>query len=92
MVTELVRFGREGIPAGVFSIEMSAEQILERMTSNYSSVPASKIRHNNLDSADRARLDVFEPEIAKFPILIDDSATLSSQTWEPKLIWHKSMA
>lgn len=90
MVTELVRLGREGIPAGVFSIEMSAEQILERMTSNYSSVPASKIRHNNLDSADRARLDVFEPEIARFPILIDDSATLSSQNLRTKAhIWHK---
>jgi replicative DNA helicase len=64
---------RHNVPVGIFSLEMSAEQIIDRMISAESYVNSWKIRTNSVhaqEDFDRIR-DAIE-SLSKAPIFIDD--------------------
>ena len=69
---------KEGVPVGVFSLEMSKEQIITRMMAIEAKVPLSKLRRYDLDDNDWQRLQERLDGLAAAPIYIDDSAALST--------------
>jgi replicative DNA helicase len=64
---------RHNVPVGIFSLEMSAEQIIDRMISAESYVNSWKIRTNSVhDQADFDRIRDAIESLSKAPIYIDD--------------------
>lgn len=66
------------LPALIFSLEMTADQLTERILSALSGVPLEHIRNATLTSADRAALNVAAETLKQLPLLIDDSSDLSA--------------
>ena len=60
-----------------FSLEMSKEQLIDRMLSDVSGVDAWNIRTGNLSDEDFAKLSEASGELAEAPLFIDDTAGLS---------------
>ncbi len=56
-----------------FSLEMSKEQLIDRMLSDVSGVDAWKIRTGNLSDEDFAKLSEASGEMAEAPLFIDDT-------------------
>ncbi len=68
----------QGVPVGVFSLEMSKEQLITRMMAVEAKVPLAKLRSYNLADDDWSRLQERLDGLARAPIYIDDSAALST--------------
>jgi len=67
---------RHNVPVGIFSLEMSAEQIIDRMISSESYVNSWKIRTGNVhDQVDYDRIRDAIESLSKAPIYIDDKAS-----------------
>ncbi len=60
-----------------FSLEMSKEQLIDRMLSDVSGVDAWNIRTGNLSDEDFAKLSEASGEMAEAPIYIDDTPGLT---------------
>jgi replicative DNA helicase len=60
-----------------FSLEMSKEQLIDRMLSDVSQVDSWNIRTGNLSDEDFAKLSEASGELAEAPIFIDDTAGMS---------------
>jgi len=67
----------EGGSVGVFSLEMSAEQLAMRMLSSATGLNATEIRRGELDDAGFAKLVEANDKLAKLPLHIDDTPALS---------------
>jgi len=65
------------IPVGLFSLEMSREQLVDRMLSAQADVDAWKITTGNLEEEDFARIGEAMGELAEAPIFIDDTPGLN---------------
>lgn len=64
---------RHGVPVGIFSLEMSMEQLIDRMLAAESFVNSWKLRTGALrEEADFSRIRDALEEISKAPIFIDD--------------------
>ena len=61
-------------PVGIFSLEMPAEQLMQRMLSATSGVNSDKIRSFNLTDKEWPKIDIGVNKIAKSKIYIDDTA------------------
>ena len=68
---------RTGETVGVFSLEMSKEQLVLRMLCADARVDAHKLRTGNLGEKDWARLAKAYADLSASKIFIDDSATLT---------------
>ncbi len=70
---------KEGV--GIFSLEMSKEQLVDRMLCSQANINLWKMRTGNLsdreDDNDFAKISEAMGELAEAPIYIDDSASLS---------------
>lgn len=62
------------IPVGIFSLEMSKDQLVDRLLSSQSDVNLWKIRTGNLKDTDFERLGESMGVLSEAPIFIDDSA------------------
>jgi len=91
MTTTIKTLSMAGIPVGVVSLEMSGEQITQRILSNLSDVEAIKLRNSNtLSDNDLQRLTHYEGMAAKLPIYISDPATIRVQSIRTKAhIWKR---
>ncbi len=67
----------ERLPSAFFSLEMSKEQIGMRLLSLESRIPLKSLRSGFLGEKDLERLTEVALDIAKAPIYIDDTASLS---------------
>lgn len=65
------------IPTALFSIEMSAKQIMGRLQSSESFVNVSKITTSNIDADELAAINKDCENLSKAPIYIDDTPSLS---------------
>lgn len=69
------------IPVGIFSLEMSKDQIVDRILSAQSGIELSKIRNGHLDHEgeenDFVRLQRAMAELSEAPIYIDDGAAVN---------------
>lgn len=70
------------IPVGIFSLEMSKEQVVQRMLCSEARVDAQRLRTGYLSDADWPKLTAAAGRLNEAPIYIDDSAVLS--IWELK--------
>ncbi|KPK41278.1 MAG: replicative DNA helicase [Omnitrophica WOR_2 bacterium SM23_29] len=67
----------ESLPVAIFSLEMSKEQLVQRMLCSHAKVDANKVRTGFLSQSDWPRLTNAAGKLSEAPIFIDDSATLS---------------
>lgn len=67
----------EKLPVALFSLEMSKEQLVQRMLCSHARVDANKVRTGFLSQSDWPRLLNAAGKLSEAPIYIDDSATLS---------------
>jgi len=67
----------ERIPLAVFSLEMSKEQLVQRMLCSHAKVDAHKVRTGYLATSDWPRLTAAAGKLSEAPIFIDDSPAIS---------------
>lgn len=65
-----------GFSVGIFSLEMSAEQLTLRLLSSESGIPHHSIRNATISSQEWLELTAVAGRLAEMPIFIDDTATL----------------
>ncbi|MEI8072870.1 MAG: replicative DNA helicase [Candidatus Saccharibacteria bacterium] len=65
---------KEGIPVGIFSLEMSKEQLIDRMLSSEAGIDSWKLRTGNLEDSDFEKINKAMGSLSEAPIFIDDSA------------------
>ncbi len=61
----------------LFSLEMSAEQLVQRLVASMGRIDAQSLRLGRLDDADYAKLAQATGELSEMPLFIDDSAALT---------------
>ena len=67
----------EQIPVGIFSLEMSKEQVVQRMLSSEAEVDSNRIRTGYLRESDWPKLTNAAGRLSEAPIFIDDSAAIT---------------
>jgi replicative DNA helicase len=68
-----------GVPAHVFSYEMSSGQFLRRIWSIVSGVPFNRVRHpDRMDKSEAARVDAASLRVSNWPLVIDESSSLTA--------------
>ena len=67
----------EGLPVGVFSLEMTSESLVMRMLCSLARVNGRSIRDGFLAEADMRKLTGAAGKMAKAPLIIDDTPGLS---------------
>lgn len=67
----------EKVPLAVFSLEMSKEQLVQRMLCSHAKVDAHKVRTGYLATSDWPRLTAAAGKLSEAPIFIDDTAAIS---------------
>lgn len=65
---------KEGVPVGIFSLEMSKEQLIDRLLAAEARIDSWKLRTGNLEDKDFEKLNKAMGVLADAPIYIDDSA------------------
>jgi len=69
--------GDNGVPIGIFSLEMSKEQLVMRLLSSEAEVEFFKIRSGGLRDEERTRLGRAAGKLYSAPLYIDDTPALS---------------
>jgi replicative DNA helicase len=77
MLNMAVAVAREGHKVGIFSLEMSAEQLLLRMLSSESHIAHQKIRNASISSDEWVALTNTAARLADTRIYVDDTPTLT---------------
>ncbi len=67
----------EKIPVAIFSLEMSKEQLVQRMLCSHAKVDAHKVRTGYLSTSDWPRLTAAAGKLSEAPIFIDDAPAIS---------------
>lgn len=67
----------EKIPVGIFSLEMSQEELVDRLLVGQADVDAWKLKTGRLSETDFAKLSEAMGELAEAPIFIDDTPGIS---------------
>ncbi len=62
-----------GLPVGIFSLEMSQEELVDRLLVGQADIDAWKLKTGKLDEKDFDRLSLAMGELAEAPIFIDDT-------------------
>ena len=75
--TRLLRGEANGAAVGVFSLEMSAEQLTQRMLCSAANISTQQISSGHLSDSDFGRMVAAAGEMADLPLYIDDTPGLS---------------
>ncbi len=67
----------EKVPLAIFSLEMSKEQLVQRMLCSHARVDAHKVRTGYLSPSDWPRLTAAAGKLSESPIFIDDTPGIS---------------
>lgn len=73
----LANLARKNIPVAIFSLEMSSEQLTNRLFSLYGLINSNSIRLGKLDGNDLERLTLTASILSEKPLYIDDTAGLN---------------
>lgn len=68
---------RGDVPVIYFSLEMSQEQVAQRLLCSDATIPMNKLRAGEVDENDFRRLSVSLGRLAETPIYVDDSPAIS---------------
>jgi replicative DNA helicase len=77
--------GVEGLPVAIFSLEMSKEQLVQRLISQYTRIPTQALRSGDVKAEDWPKLVRGVAEVSKAPIWIDDTAGASLMEMRAKV-------
>lgn len=77
MLSSLLNVLLQDISVGIFSLEMSGEQLVNRLLSLYTGISHSKLRQNNLNDVELQKLAKAEGKLEKMPLYIDDTPSLN---------------
>jgi replicative DNA helicase len=66
--------GEKKMPVAIFSLEMSKEQLVQRLISQTTRIPAQALRSGNVKAEDWPKLVRGVAEVSRAPIWIDDTA------------------
>lgn len=69
---------RDGTPTLVFSMEMPAEQLIDRQVAARTNIPLGRIRDAQLDADQWPRVSEQTGKISQQPLIIDESGSLSA--------------
>ena len=69
--------GEKKMPVAIFSLEMSKEQLVQRLISQTTRIPAQALRSGNVKAEDWPKLVRGVAEVARAPIWIDDTASVT---------------
>ena len=75
---------KAGLPVGIFSIEMSAEQLAQRLIAIQAQVDSQKLRSGRMSDADWDRLVHAVGVLSEAPIFVDDTPGLASAEMRSK--------
>lgn len=67
---------KQNVTVAMFSVEMPAEQLMQRMLSSLSGVNGDKIRGLNLNDKDWTKIDVAANQLSKAKIYVDDTSSI----------------
>lgn len=65
---------KQGVPVGIFSLEMSKEQLIDRLLASEAGIDSWKLRTGNLEDKDFEKINKAMGVLAEAPLYIDDSA------------------
>lgn len=68
---------KSGKPVGVFSLEMSADQLVSRIVCSQSEIEADKMQSGNLTGAEFQMINCTVDRLKRFPLIMDDQSGLS---------------
>lgn len=68
---------REQIPVAIFSLEMSKEQLVDRLLASEAGIDSWKLRTGNLDDDDFLKINHAYGTLSEAPFYIDDSAIIN---------------
>jgi len=72
------------VPLALFSLEMSKEQLVQRLLCSHAKVDANKVRTGYLAASDWPRLTAAAGKLSEAPIFIDDTAAISAMELRAK--------
>jgi replicative DNA helicase len=72
------------VPTAIFSLEMSSEQLVERLESIVSKVPLKRLRTNNLNDYEKVEVMKADDKLIQAPIYIEDTGGISIQQLRAK--------
>ncbi|PZP40033.1 MAG: replicative DNA helicase [Pseudomonas fluorescens] len=75
--TRMMTGGANGAAVGIFSLEMSADQLAARMLSSAAGISSHQLTNGHLSDADFRRLSEAAGQLAELPMYIDDTPALS---------------
>lgn len=77
MINTIYHLIKKQIPVGIFSLEMSGEQLVNRLLSIASGVEHSRLRNANLSDDDEKKIYAAENKLQTYPLYIDDFPSLN---------------
>jgi replicative DNA helicase len=77
--------GQRGMPVAIFSLEMSKEQLVQRLISQTTRIPAQALRSGNVRAEDWPKLVRGVAEVSRAPIWIDDTAGVTLMEMRAKV-------
>jgi replicative DNA helicase len=77
--------GQKGIPVAIFSLEMSKEQLVQRLISQITRIPTQALRSGNVRAEDWPKLVRGVAEVSQAPIWIDDTAGVTLMEMRAKV-------
>jgi len=66
------------LPVGIFSLEMSKEQLVDRLLTMEAMIDSWRLRTGNLEESDFSKLNYAMGELSEAPLFIDDTPLLSA--------------
>lgn len=77
LVQSVLDAANQNIPVGIFSLEMSAEQITARLASNFIGIPNSSILRKGFQNFEKKLFEAEKETFSKLNIYIDDTSAIS---------------
>src|ERR671915_206283 len=77
--------GQKGLPVAIFSLEMSKEQLVQRLISQNTRIPTQALRSGNVRAEDWPKLVRGVAQVSRAPIWIDDSAGVTLMEMRAKV-------
>lgn len=77
MLNTILNVLEQGKAVGVFSLEMSGEQLVNRLLSQVTKINHSNLRHNILTENDNRNIQNSYNKMERFPLYIDDSPSVN---------------
>ena len=77
VATRMLTGAANGAAVGVFSLEMSADQLAARMLSSAAGISSHQLTNGHLSDADFRRITEAAGQLAELPMYIDDTPALS---------------